>query len=127
MFSKLYQTSTKSVFLEQVKNTIAKDLIKIYRAAFISPWWRMMFKITFEKYIERLINSYQSSFPKLDMKKILSPAEHLLTKQEWLNYLHLQAALLANAVFKAESRVNILLQNTCVIPMARQQHLAPPC
>lgn len=104
MFAELYQTGERVWFLAQVKSAIYKELTKIYRESFISPWWRLMFKTALEKYVAKLANSYQHTFPRVSMTEIINSTEHLMTKNAWEAYLNLQAEKLANLVLEAEDK-----------------------
>jgi murein L,D-transpeptidase YafK len=102
MFSDIYQSGERDWFLKEVQQIIFQELSVMYRTSFISPWWRKMFKSALEKYVAKLVNSYQQAFPRVNIQEMINPTDSLLTKKEWEVYLNTQAEKLASLVLRAE-------------------------
>lgn len=104
MFS-LYPTTDRCWFIERVRGDIFNELNKRYRASFISPWWRLMFKAELERYVNKITKSYQYQLPELPLAKMLAPIEHLISKAEWESYLMQQAEKLAKLIWQVEKKL----------------------
>lgn len=105
MFSDLYQSGERDWFMKQVNVNILKELTILYRTAFISPWWRKMFKGSLEKYVAKLSGSYLTAFPRLNTVDLVAPVDSLFTKNEWDSYLTVLAEQLTQAILQAENNL----------------------